>query len=347
MKKGKIWMALGLAAALGLTGCGASSKYNSAKAASYDTAAQTPMTEEAAAGGTYYENSAMDGGAEAPAEMANEAAEAEDVSGIDGVAVSDQKLIKTVNMSMETKEFDILLSGVAAKAVELGGYVENAEVDNGSYYYNGGRRNAWLTLRIPAERLESFVSVVSEMGNVTWKSENVQDVTLEYVDVESHKKALVTEQERLMELLEKAESMEDIIQIESRLSEVRYELQSYESRLRILDNQVNYSTVSVNISEVERITEVQEKSFLEEVSYRLSNNFYNIGQGAREAAVWFLSSLPYLAMWAAAIFLIVWIIRKILCRKKERASEKEWKGWREAFRKAPKEDAEKDGNPPT
>ena len=126
----------------------------------------------------------------------------------------------------------------------------------------------------------------------------------------------MTEQERLIELLEKAESMEDIITIESRLSEVRYELQSYESTLRTYDNKVNYSTVSVDIREVERITKVEkERTFFEEIQYRLENNFYDIGQSLRSFAIWFISSLPYLLIWAVVIFLAVRLVRKIFWKK--------------------------------
>ena len=110
--------------------------------------------------------------------------------------------------------------------------------------------------------------------------------------------------------------MEDIIAIESRLSEVRYELQSYESTLRTYDNQVNYSTVSIDINEVERETKVPEKrNFFEEIQYRLSDNFYSIGQGIREFTIWFISSLPYLVIWAVAIFIFVRLIRKIFWKK--------------------------------
>ena len=151
---------------------------------------------------------------------------------------------------------------------------------------------------------------------MTSKNESVEDITLQYVDVESHKKALETEQERLLELLEKAESMEDIITIESRLSEVRYELQSYESRLRTYDNKVNYSTVSIDICEVERVSRTPEKkTFFGEIKERLSDNFYDIGQGIRSFAIWFISSLPYLVIWVAVIFIIVKLVRKIFWKK--------------------------------
>ena len=68
-------------------------------------------------------------------------------------------------------------------------------------------------------------------------------MTLQYVDLESHKKALTTEQDRLIELMEQAETVEDIITIEGRLSEVRYQLESMESQLRTYDNKIDYSTV--------------------------------------------------------------------------------------------------------
>ncbi len=111
---------------------------------------------------------------------------------------------------METREFETVLSGIQAKVTETGGYTETSEV-NGSSYYGRGNRSAWLTLRIPADKLDTFVTTVSGLGNVTSKSESVEDITLQYVDTESHKKALETEQDRLLTIMEQAESMDDII----------------------------------------------------------------------------------------------------------------------------------------
>lgn len=122
-------------------------------------------------------------------------------------ATADRKLIKTVNMDVETREYDKLLSAVENKVTELGGYIESLDAYNGSTYYSyRSTRNANLTIRIPKDRLEEFQNTVSELGNVTSRSENVQDVTLTYVDLQSHRDALRTEQERLLQLLEQAES---------------------------------------------------------------------------------------------------------------------------------------------
>lgn len=312
-------IALLAAAMLILTGCGASKYTYADTAASAEAPAEEPAAyaqEQQSNSASYYEYEEGVGWEAAESEEYDAAAGEGGISstaGIESVGATSQKLIKTVSMSMETKEFDTLLENIRSKVEELGGYIESSEVSGSSYYSLQGNRYAWMTLRIPADKLDGFVTIVSELGNVTSKNESVQDITLQYVDVESHKKALETEQTRLLELLEKAESMEDIIAIESRLSEVRYELQSYGSTLRTYDNQVNYSTVSINISEVERVTPViEERTFFEEVQYRLSDNLYDIGQGMRNFAIWLISSLPYLFIWAVIIIVIILAVKKFL-----------------------------------
>lgn len=328
MKKDIRRIAFTAAVILILSGCGA--KYaNTAE----QTASAPAMSPEGSNAGYYEETGMAFDAAEAPAEeyVTEEGKSISSTMGLDSVAATSQKLIKTVSLSMETKEFDPLLENIRSKVEELGGYIESSEISGSSYYSVQENRYAWLTLRIPADKLDGFVTVVSELGNVTSKNESVEDITLQYVDVEGRKQALETEQARLLELLERAETMEDIIAIESRLSEVRYELQSYGSTLRTYDNQVNYSTVSIRISEVERVTPVIEKrTFLEEIQYRLSDNLYDIGQGIRNFAIWFISSLPYLIIWAAVIAVLVLVARKIIRkkpffgkRKREQGKEKE------------------------
>ena len=219
-------------------------------------------------------------------------------NGLDGQVAAGRKLIRTA---------------------ELGGYIENSSVSGHSYYYNN-TRYASYTIRIPTAELNQFVDVVSEIGNVTQKNESVEDVTLQYVDVESRKKALETEQERLMELLSSAENMEDLLAIESKLSEVRYELENYGSQLRMLDNQIDYSTVNVDVDEVERITETGEKSFFAEIKDRFGDSLYQVGRGIRSFVIGFLGSLPIIFVWvviAAVVVIVVRSIRKKRKKKKE------------------------------
>ena len=230
-------------------------------------------------------------------------------NGLDGQVAAGRKLIRTVYLSLQTTEFDSVLSNLSEKTAELGGYIENSSVSGHSYYYNN-TRYASYTIRIPTAELNQFVDVVSEIGNVTQKNESVEDVTLQYVDVER----------RLMELLSSAENMEDLLAIESKLSEVRYELENYGSQLRMLDNQIDYSTVNVDVDEVERITETGEKSFFAEIKDRFGDSLYQVGRGIRSFVIGFLGSLPIIFVWvviAAVVVIVVRSIRKKRKKKKE------------------------------
>ena len=146
-----------------------------------------------------------------------------------------RKLIRTVSMNLETMELDELMESIDKKVTELDGYIENSDISGSSIRYGGerSRKSARITARIPSDHLSAFITEVEANGNVTNKQESVEDVTLSYADVESRKKTLLVEQERLWALLEKADTTEAIITLESRLSEIRYQLESYESQLLI------------------------------------------------------------------------------------------------------------------
>lgn len=228
---------------------------------------------------------------------------------ISTVAGSNRKLIRTVDLQIQTKEFDTVLTSVQERVQELGGYVEQSSIDSGSTYYSSYNRYSYLTVRIPSDKLDGFLENVKETANVTNISESTEDITLRYVDAESRKIALETEQSRLLTLLEKAETVEDIITIESRLSEVRYQLESYTSQLRTFDNQVDYSTVHINIHEVDRETKVEPKGFWDEVKEEFGDSLYGIGNGIRGFGIWFLGSSPYLIIWAIVIAGVVYVVK--------------------------------------
>ncbi len=229
------------------------------------------------------------------------------------VVDTSRKLIKTVNLDVETKEFDALLTGIEDRVGELGGYIESSDINNGSrYYYSDYRssRSAHLTIRIPQKSLDAFVTEISEGAYVTYKSSSVQDVTLEYVDVESRKAALETEQERLLQLLEQAYSMEDILTIEDRLTNIRYQLESQERQLRSYDNKVDYSTVYLDVDEVIEYTPVEEEepTTWQRIHDGFLESIETVWTGIVNFVVWFIVKLPFLVIWGLIVFLIVFII---------------------------------------
>ena len=237
--------------------------------------------------------------------------------------LSNRKLIKDVSMDVETKTFDKFIEGLEGKVSSVGGYIESSDVSGNSYYHKGNRR-ANIVARIPADKLDSFINGISKDCVVTSKSESVTDVTLAYVDIESHIKALETEEATLLRLLEEAESMDDILAIQSRLSEVRYELERYESSLRTYDSLISYSTVTIYVNEVERETTVaeEEQSVWQEIAARFSDSIYSVTKGLRSFFVWFVGSLPHIILWAAIITGVIFGIKGIILARKKRKAKK-------------------------
>lgn len=236
---------------------------------------------------------------------------------------SSRKLIRTVNMSVETKEFDSVMVTLEQRVSELGGYIESMDTYNGSAYSSyRSSRSASMTARIPQDKLSMFLSEVSEISNVTRRSENVEDVTLDYVDLASHKKTLQAEHERLLELMEQAEYIEDIITIEQRLSQVQYQIESMESQLRTYDNKVDYGTVYLDVSEVQELTPVHEETVWERISGGFMEDLQKIGEGALEVVIWLLTHIPTLLVWALVIFLFILWIRGCQKRSRKKAEKK-------------------------
>ena len=233
------------------------------------------------------------------------------------VPESGRKLVKTVSMEAETETYDTLMADLDQQIVALGGYVEHRDSHNGSPRYGGESRSCTMTIRIPADRLDEFITKVSDSANVLDLSEATEDITLQYVDTESRIAALKTEQTRLMELLASAEDLEAVLLIEERLSDVNYELERYTSQMRTYDNQVDYATVTLSVWEVEVLTPVEEPSVWTRISTGLRDSFRNLGEDVVDTFVWFIVELPYLVIWAAVLGGGFFLLRKIFRRKKK------------------------------
>ena len=236
----------------------------------------------------------------------------------------NRKLIQTVNMNVETENLDGVLAQVDTRVAELGGYIEVSNVQNGSAYGGKRYRYANITVRIPANDLDSFVNKVGEITNIVCSKKTVEDITLSYVATESRMKALQTEETRLLELLAKAETMDDLLAVESRLTDVRTELEQVTSALRVFDNQVNYATVRLDITEVTEYTEITEP---ENVWQRIGKGFVKslkgVGNFFKELFVFVIVASPYLALIGLILLVVILVIRWIIRRTKKKYGKKQ------------------------
>ena len=283
-----------------LTGCGATSK--SAPAADYAVMEQS-AAEEPAAMEMKAESNSLTGAGETGSTALPE----------------NRKWIITVHMDAETEDLDALLPSLEETIASLDGYVEDQELYNGSTYASRRHRNANLTIRIPAGKVDAFANEVSGLANVVSKTLNRDDITLTYVATESKVTALKTEETRLLELLAQAENMSDLLEIEARLSDVRYELERYTSQLRLYDNQVDYATIYLFINEVQEYTPVVEKTVWERIRDGFKSSISGVAEGFVDVFVWITANSPYLVVWGLILaggIILVKKLPKIRIRRK-------------------------------
>ncbi len=285
-----------------LTGCGAANENGTGR-------------DDGMYGGLY-------GSLGAPGNVVADSAESVTQSGssTNASGVQNQKLIRTMDISAETDDLDNLLAALQQRITELGGYVENKSVHNGSG--TNGSRYTNMTVRIPVDRLDAFVEHISGATNVISYSEDADDVTLSYVATQSRIAALETEQARLLELLAMAENMDDLLKIEKRLTDVRTELEEVTSQLRLYDNLVDYGTVELYVRQVTEYTPVEEETMIERMGSGLKDNWKNLVDGTKDVLVFLVTGLPYLIPISIAA-VIAWLAFKLAFKKKRNQAKQE------------------------
>lgn len=229
---------------------------------------------------------------------------------------SSRKLIRDATLEIETEKYDDFTSELNKAILKSGGYVQSSSESGNTYNYTNSRFMQ-MTVRIPAENLDTFLNSVSTIATVTSKEISVKEITGQYISTQSRIKALEAEYDALLNILKKADKVEDLITLQDRLTSVNAELERNKTTLKTYDEQIAYSTVTMSIDEVQRVTTTTEnRTFGQELRSRLSDNLYDISEGARSFALWFISSLPYILIFAVIAVVVLIIVRHILKGKK-------------------------------
>ena len=212
----------------------------------------------------------------------NDAAAAEDRQ-----ASTSPKIIYTANLTLESKDYDTARAALDAALNDAGGYLESSS----EYSDVGSSRSVNLTFRVPEENYQSFLDAVAQAGNVTYKSQQADDVTTQYMDVETRLANLEAQRTRLQELQAQADTLADLLEIESSLSDVQYQIESWQSQLDWYSNQVSCCTVYITLNEVETLTPTS-TSFGAKLLAALRNGWTGFVSGAQAVAVFLVGAWP-------------------------------------------------------
>lgn len=225
-----------------------------------------------------------------------------------------RKLITTVTMSIEVKNAASYNASLQNLVAKYQGYIESSSIGPG-YSGDEATKLYQYTIRIPADRFSDFLSNAQQGVSVTDQYTQTQDVTLTYTDMEAHKRALKKEEETLENLLSKAETTDDLIKIQSQLTDVRYQLDSLESQLRVYDNQVDYSTLNLTVSQVQAYSPTKDQPFGEQIASGIQSTLAEMQSHIKAAAIWLLTELPRLILIVIAAIVVFCIVRHRQKRK--------------------------------
>ena len=330
MKRTTRWLALILVCVLALaclTGCGASSgaSYDAKNSASggkwsrEETAPASPEPEESYFG----DDSAYDSAASAEASTSI----ADSAAGVvNGIPTGDlaEKLIFSASAEIETLDFDKSVADIYEMLDRYGAFLESSYTGGSSYraqYYGyTDYRTANFVIRVPRDRFTDLTGALDTIGNVTSMNTSVENITPQYTDVNARLQTYRTEEERLLSMLEKAETVEDMITIEDRLSFVRYNIESLTATLRNWDNEVDYCSVTVYLQEVEELRTVTapQRTYGEKLRDGLAETLAAIGRFFSGFFLWLVSALPVLIILAVVAVIVILLVRRGIRRSRKR-----------------------------
>ena len=239
-----------------------------------------------------------------------------------------EKIIYSADVTVESTEFDRSVEQINALVEQYGAWIESSSV-YGQNYSDSARgnksyRTASFTLRVPSESFQEVMSTLSTVGNVPYTRIYTENVTAEYHDMQARLLTYQTQETRLLEMMKTAETVEDIILLEDRLTELRYEIERMQSRLLNWDRRVSYSTISLELREVQAYTPETPVTitFGERLARAFRYGLESVAEFFEDLLLWLVESLPALVLLAALVFVLVRIIKALRKRAKKKKMEK-------------------------
>ena len=231
----------------------------------------------------------------------------------DNAVATEQKIIRTVSMTLGTQTYEQSLSSLRSQCEDMGGWVSYASESAMS----SGLRRAYLTLRVPAEQLDEYLSGTSGLGRVISRDESATDVTESYHDTQARLETQQALMARLQALVTDAADLSDLLALESQIADTQYEIDRLQSSLNSTDRQVSYATVDVTLREETASSDITdgEKSLGQRMLSALGTGLEAFLSFLGDMAVFLAAALPFIVM-VAAVWIAVKLIHRALKRRK-------------------------------
>jgi len=210
-------------------------------------------------------------------------------------------LISTASMRLRVVSYETAEAAVRGLARTYGGFVSNENVAKGDEGTAGT-----IAVRVPAKSLQSLMTDVGKLGQMLERALKTEEVTEEFVDLQSRLRNSTLEEKRLLELFQKAGKVSDLLEVEQTLAGVRGNIEQITGRLRYLQNRVSLATLTVNIEERTVATAPISKWAVGEVARKAIAGLLATLRTIATALIWIGAFAP---IWVVAL-IIWWVIRR-------------------------------------
>lgn len=227
-----------------------------------------------------------------------------------------QKIIRNGSLTLRVDDASKRLEEARLIAEQNGGFVASANLNDRS-----GVKTAYATLRVPTDKFRIVADSLKMLASTVFdESENGQDVTDQYVDLEARLKAAKAEEAQYMEILKDARTIEDTLNVTSRLGEVRSRIEQMEGQMRGLEDRTSYATLSVTMTEEARVeapTRVWKPGeTLKEAMRALVESLQGLADALIAFVVFFVGLvLPILIVLGLIAWFVRWMLRRVMGKK--------------------------------
>lgn len=207
------------------------------------------------------------------------------------VAEEHRYVIEEGELTLLVEELEEAVEEIQDKTAAFGGYVSSMDL----YGLEREQRAGQVVVRVPQERFDEAVAGFEELGDSRDKKITTDDVTREYIDMEARIANLKSQEERFRELLEEAGDIEEVLQVEEQLGRVRGDLEAKQARFKNLQEQVNYSIITVNLEEKdprEKKVVGDRDNIVERIASLFALNMNRLISALSGIAVFLLGTLP-------------------------------------------------------
>lgn len=243
--------------------------------------------------------------------------------------LSQEKIVYTCDMTIQTLKYKETVTNIKNKIKEYNGIIEQeTQTDEArDWYYNNYKKNSatlhnYIIIRIPSNKYEQFLQNIEGEGKVISKSMNAQNISKTYYEKEAVIKSLEIQEKRLLTMMESTKSINEMITVEKRLTEVQTQLNTYKTQLASMNKDVEYSTININVDEVLEYTKDKENiktnTFLDRLKYTIKDSwktFLNVLEGLLFLAI---RAFPILLIFAIIVLIIIKFVKFLDSKAKKK-----------------------------